>query len=324
MWLERVIYSPLFLFLLACADPVSDLEEPEAGGDPAQNTPVTLKAGEGSAISVFIFRRKGDSFLYQSTVDQGWSTEGQVTVPLEKGTYQFLFVRSEGTGTALTPHPLQADTYPEELRFNALPDPDHEGEILPVNELFLPEPAIAAQMYTIQGGETVTCTLKRAVSRLLLILKRGHAENGVYVPEPYPAGTNILQTIQEAQVTISGVATSAHIRGTEGVGTLSTTFSEAKKDSLSQDGFAFFTGPFFFPPDGNGVIRVSVTLLPTDGTAGETIRKVVTGNVKKNEQLRVVLWIEKENKPSVNRVVGVTVDTQPISKETEGDQGIWQ
>lgn len=324
MWLERVIYAPLFLFLLSCSDRITDMEEQEIGGGEMQSTPVTFRTGAATDVSLFIFRKTGDRFLYQSEIDKGWSTDGKITVSMDKGDYQFLFVSSDGTGTTLTPDPPQTDTYLEEMRFNALPDPVREGNILPVNELFLPEPEAATQVYTIRGGETVSCTLKRAVSRLLLVLKRGHAENGVYVPEPYPAGTHILQEIKEAQVTISGIGTSADIYGTMGAGTLSTTFSEADKDDISDEGFASFTGPFFFPPAEDGIVRVAVDLVPKTGETATTIHKVVSGQVKKNEQLQVVLWIGAGDEPHGDRVIGVTVDTQPISEETDGDKGIWE
>lgn len=324
MWLERVVYAPLFFLLLSCSDRITEMQEPEISGGEMQSTPVTFRAGTATNVSLFIFRKTGDRFLYQSEIDKGWSMDGKITVSMEKGDYQFLFVCSNETGMTLTPDSPQTDTSLEEIRFNALPDPIHEGEILPVNELFLPDPEVATQVYAIQGGETVSCTLKRAVSRLLLVLKRGHAENGVYVPEPYPTGSHILQEIQEAQVTISGIGTSADIYGTKGTGTLSTTFSEADKDDISDEGFASFTGPFFFPPTDNGTVRVSVDLIPQDGTTGETIRKVVTGQVKKNEQLQVVLWVEAGDEPHGERIIGVTVDTQPISEETDGDKGIWE
>lgn len=324
MWLKKVVYVPWFLFLFSCSDRIAEMEEQGTDGKETQSIPVTFKAGNSSGVSLCIFRNIGDRFLYQSEIDKGWSTDGKVTVSMEKGNYRFLFVRSDGTGSVRTPDPLQTDTPLEDIRFNALPNPSQEGEILPVNELFLPEPDAATRIYAIQGGETVTCTLKRAVSRFLLVLKRGHVENGLYVPEPYSEGDHILKYIEKAEVTISGVGTSADLYGTKGTAALSTAFLEADKDSLTAEGFAAFTGPFFFPPAEDGSVEVSATLFPKDETNGKTIRKVVNGQVKKNEQLQVVLWIEAGNEPHGDRVIGMTVDTQPISNETEGDKGIWE
>lgn len=324
MWLERVIYAPLFLFLLSCTDRITEVEEQEIGRGEMQSAPVTLRAGTAKDVSLFIFRKTGDRFVYQSEINKGWSTDGMITVSMEKGDYQFLFVSSDGTATALTPYPPQTDTDLEEIRFKALPDPYHKGKILPVNEVFLPELDDAIREYSIRGGETVSCTLKRAVSRLLLVLKRGHKENDGYVPEPYPAGENILQDIQEVQMTISGIGTSAGIHGTEGTSSLSTTFMEADKDGFTDAGFVSFAGPFFFPPADNGTVRVAVHLIPKEGTAGTTIHKVVTGQVKKNQRLQVVLWIGTGDEPQGDRVIGVTVDTKPISDETDGDKGIWE
>lgn len=324
MWLERIIYAPLFLFLLSCTDRITEVEELEIGGGEMQSAPVTFRAGTVGNVSLFIFRKTGDRFVYQSEIDKGWSTDGMITVSMEKGDYRFLFVSSDRTATTLTPYPLQTDTDLEEIRWNALPDPDHKGKILPVNEVFLPDPEDAIREYSIRGGETVSCILKRAVSRLLLVLKRGHKENDGYVPEPYPAGENILQDIQEVRLTMSGIGTSANLHGTEGSGALSTTFVEADKDGFTDEGFVSFTGPFFFPPADNETVRVAVNLIPKDGMAGTTIRKVVTGQVKKNQCLRVVLWIGAGDEPQGDRVIGVTVDTRPISDETEGDKGIWE
>lgn len=324
MWLERVIYAPLFLILFSCSESrITEMEDVIGGGE-TPSVPVTFRTEAVTDVSLYIFRKKGDLFLYQSEINKGWTTDGRVTIQMDKGDYQFLFVKSDGQGTELSPSPLQTDNRLEEIHFNALSDPLQEGGVLPVNELFLPEPEAATRIYSIRGGETVSCTLKRAVSRLLLMLKRGHADNAVYVPDPYPFGENILQKIRKIEVTISGVGTSADLFGTKGSATLSTTFSEANKDSLTQEGFAAFTGPFFFPSSSGGPVEVSVSIYPKDESSEKMIRRVVSGEVKKNEQLCVVLWIEPETKPEENWSIGLTVDTRPISEETEGDKGVWE
>lgn len=324
MWIERVLYAPLFLLLFSCTDRIAEAPETEIEDSETPGTSVFFQTGETKDVSLLIFRREGDRFSYQSTIDKGWSTDGKITISMDYGDYQFLFLRSDGTGIELTPHPLQPDTELEEIRFNARTNSARSGEMLPVNELFLPEPEEATRIYAIQGEETVSCTLKRAVSRLLLVLKRGHAENGTYVPEPYEDGKNILDDIREAHITIAGVGTSANIYGTQGAGILSTTFSEADKDSLTGEGFAAFTGPFFLPPADNEIVEVSAVLFPKNGAAEETIQKTVKGTVKKNEQLQVVLWIKTDSEPEGDRLIGITVDTKPISDETEGDKGIWE
>lgn len=324
MWLERVVYTPLFLILLSCSESrIAEVDNEIRGGE-TPGVPVTFRAETATDVALYIFGRKGDRFLYRSEIDKGWTTNGSITIQMDKGDYQFLFVKSDGQGTELSPSPLQADTPLEEVHFNAFPDPIHEGGVLPVNELFLPEPDAATRIYSIRGGETVSCTLKRAVSRLLLVLKRGHIDQTAYVPDPYPSGENILQKIQRIEVTISGVGTSTDLFGTQGAATLSTTFSEANKDSLTQEGFATFTGPFFFPSSSAGPVEVSVSIYPKDEAQETIIRKVVNGEVKKNEQLCVVLWIESQMKPEENWSIGLTVDTRPISEETEGDKGVWE
>lgn len=326
MWLEKIIYAPLFLIFLSCSDTRIEEVETELGGEGGQGVPVTFRAGESTDVSLYIFRKEADRFVYRSEINKGWSAQGKVTTRLDKGTYQFLFVKSDGQGTQLSPSPLQSNTSMEEMYFNALPDPARQGGILPVNELFLPDPDAATRIYSIEGEETVSCTLKRAVSRLLVAVKRGHGENGVYTPAPYPAGENIFQTIGKVEVTLSGVATATNVWATKGSATLFTAFAEADKDSLTQEGFAAFTGPFFFPPSEGEGVEVAVAIYPADQTEGEIIRKVVNGQVKKNEQLCVVLWIEPEAEPGPdpNRSILVAVDTRPISQETEGDKGVWE
>lgn len=324
MWLERIVCAPLFFLFLSCSDSrITEVEE-ATGGDETPSVPVTFRTDAGTDMSLYIFRKKGDLFLYRSEIDKGWTTDGRLTIQMDKGDYQFLCVKSDKQGIELSPSPLQTDTPLEGVYFKALPDPAYEGRILPVNELFLPEPDAATRVYSIQGGETVAYTLKRVVSQLILMLKRGREDAAGYVPDPYPAGENILQTIRKIEVTIAGAGASANIYGTQGAATLSTTLSEANKDSLTQEGFAVFTGPFFFPPSSASPVEVSVSIYPADEAQGKTIRKVVNGAVKKNEQLCVVLWIGADTQPSEDWLLGLTVDTRPISEETEGDKGLWQ
>ncbi len=354
MWLEKIIYAPLFLIFLSCSDTRIEEVETETGDKGGQGVPITFRSGQNTDVSLYIFRKEADRFVYRSEINKGWSAEGKLTTQLEKGDYQFLFVKSDGEGTQLSPTPLQSHTILEEVYFNALPDPAHEGGILPVNELFLPEPDAAMRIYSIQEEETVSCTLKRVVSRLLVSIKRGQVENGVYTPAPYPSGENIFQTIGKIEVTLSGAATAANVFGTKGAATLFTSFTETDKDSLTQEGFAAFTGPFFFPPSESEEVEIAVSIYPADETKEEVIRKVVNGQVKKNEQLCVVLWLEPETQtepdpdpdpepepnpdpepdpdpdpdpepePEPNRSILLTVDTQPISQETEGDKGVWE
>lgn len=311
----------LILLSLPLLFSCSDQEEAIAPAGPQEVIPagiseVTFKSGP-LPQRVYIFRKEGNAFRYDSTLDGGWSDDGKMTARLLIGDYKFLFTGPLRSQVNVLPAPLDKTVTFEQLRFVSQAAPGQPENILPAEELFLPEPDIADSVYTIRGGDKIECTLKRRVSQLEFALNRGYKEGDEYVPQPYAEGHNILEMIGEIRVEISGVGRECNYLGTSGEGTLSCQYEAAQRDNIDSQGFATFTGPFVFPPAGGGDVHLAITLISVSGKAYPTLH--LTGKLETNRKLIVTLWLS-----SSYFDIGVTIHNLPISGRTDGDSGVWE
>lgn len=284
---------------------------------PAGVSKVVFRSNAQASRRVYIFRKEGDEFRYNSTIDNGWSADGQMTTRLLLGDYKFLFTLPSGEGLDVLPIPLDNTVTWEDLYFAAKADPDNTQRILPVEELFLPAPAVADSVYAIRGGDEIKCTLTRRVSQVEFVLKRGYKEGETYVSQPYASGSNILDRVKGFEVEISGVARECNYAKTSGKAKIQQTYKADDKSDIDKDGFATFTGPFVFPPADNSAINLNVTLVSITGASYKPLS--LKGKLEANRKLIVTLWI---NPPVFD--VKVTFHTEPITKRTDGDSGIWQ
>lgn len=283
---------------------------------PAGISKVVFKSGP-LPQSIYIFRKEEGVFRYDSTIDGGWSDEGRMTTRLLIGDYKFLFTSPLSGQVNVLPTPLDKTVTFEQLRFVSQTVPGQTENILPAEELFLPEPAIANSVYTIRGGEEIECTLKRRVSQLEFALNRGYKEGDEYVPQPYAEGHNILETIKEIRVEVSGVGRECNYLGTSGTGNISCTYAASERESIDSQGFATFEGPFVFPPADDGEVHLAITLIPVSGEAYPTLQ--LTNRLEVNRKLMVNLWLS-----SSYFDIGVTIHNLPISGKTNGDSGVWE
>lgn len=283
---------------------------------PAGASEITFNSGP-LPQRVYIFRKEGNTFRYASTLEGGWSDEGKMTTRLLIGDYKFLFTGPLSGQIDVLPAPLDKTVTFEELRFVSQTAPGQAENILPAEELFLPEPDIANSVYTIRGGEEIDCTLKRRVSQLEFVLNRGYKEGDEYVPQPYAEGHNILETIREIRVEVSGVGRECNYLGTSGTGHISCTYAASERESIDSQGFATFKGPFVFPPADDGEVHLDITLIPVSGEAYPTLQ--LKSRLETNRKLMVNLWLS-----SSYFDIGVTIRNLPISGRTEGDSGVWE
>lgn len=283
---------------------------------PAGTSLVAFKSGP-LPQRVYIFRKEGNAFRYDSTLDGGWSDEGKMTTRLLIGDYKFLFTGPLNGQVNVLPAPLDKTVTFEQLRFVSQAAPGQPENILPPEELFLPEPDIAGSVYTIRGGEEIECTLKRRVSQLEFVLNRGYKEGDQYVPQPYTEEHTILETIKEIRVEISGVGRECNYLGTSGKGTVSCKYAASERESIDSQGFATFKGPFVFPPADGGDVHLAITLIPVSGEAYPTLQ--LASKLEANRKLMVNLWLG-----SSYFDVGVTFHNLPISGKTNGDSGTWE
>lgn len=318
MRMRSIIFILLSLPLLfSCSDQERLPDSPgEQENIPAGIARVAFRSGP-LPQSVYIFRKEGNVFRYDSTLKDGWSAEGKMTARLPIGDYKFLFTGPLDGEIDLLPASLDKTVTPEQLRFVSRPVPEQGEYLLPPAELFLPEPDVADSVYEIRGEDVIECTLKRRVSQIGFVLKRGYKEGNEYVPLPYTEGHDILETIGKIQVKISGVGRECNYLGTSGEGTIFCEYEASRRDSVDSQGFAAFGGPFVFPPAANGDVRLAITLTSVEGDKYPALE--LTSKLEANRKLMVNLWLG-----SSYFDVGVTIHNVPISGKTAGDTGAWE
>lgn len=287
---------------------------------PAGISRVSFSTRGSQSPCVYVFRKEGDNFVYQSTLDSGWTPEGKLTTRLLIGDYKFLFTGPLDGQLDVLPAPLNKSVTFDQLRFAAHEDSGPNGDFLPAGELFLPEPDIANQVYTIRGSEQIACTLKRRVAQLSFTVARGYKKEGTedeYVPQPYTGTHNILETIKELRVEIAGVANQCNYLGTSGKGKVYQSYTGTSPKNMTPEGFVTFTGPFVFPPADGEEVKLTLTLVSVTGEEYTPIS--LKGKLEANRQLAVNLWLA-----FTYFDIGVTVHTEDISGRTGGDAGMWE
>lgn len=310
---RNIVYWALLLLAASC---VREKEGREIEESVLATRSVTLNVGMED-VSVLIFGRNDPDFTYRSSIVSGWDTQGKTSIRLEVGDYKFLFFKLSGLHTFLDPESLTNAVTFADIKVKAEKDPARDGYVWPADELWFPESAaMADEIYSIQGGETVRNTLTRAVGQIVLQLKRGIPENGEIDSLPYPAGKTIMDNIERVSLDIAGIGEAADIRG--GIGSSKVFWTTAQANRITKSGFAIFEGPFVFPSGTGQETNVNVVLLPKSGSAFPELSKQVKGKVERNKRLVITLWVT-----STYKFIGITVKTDPISAETDGDQGIW-
>lgn len=284
---------------------------------PAGIAKVSFRNGEQSPQCVYVFRKDGNSFRYDSKIDTGWSAEGELITRLAVGEYKFLFTGPLNGRLDVLPASLNHSVTIEQLRFVSQTDPTDAEGILPAEELFLPEPQIADSVYSIRGGDKISCSLRRRVAQLDFILKRGFKEGDTYIPLPYKDSHNILEMVKELRVEISGVARECNYSHTSGAGNVFCSYDASTPNNIDTQGFATFNGPFVFPPNDGKEVRLTLSLISWSGHTFQPLQLV--SKLEANRKLQVNLWL---NSSSFD--IGVVIHNLPISERTEGDSGVWE
>lgn len=313
--------SILFLLFLPVLFSCSEKDEwfdhsEESGNIPAGISQVAFRSNAQS-LRVYVFRKEENVFRYDSILDSGGSTDGKITAQLPTGDYKFLFTGPLNGQLNVLPVQLDKTVTFEQLRFAAQADTEHPNGVLPIEELFLPEPEVADSIYAIRGNNEIKCTLKRRVSQLEFVLKRGYKKGNEYIPQPFKEGENILDSIKELHVVTTGIGTECNYRGTSGEGTLFSTFSAEGEKSMDTQGFATFEGPYVFPAAEGKEILLDISLVSVSGATYPPLQ--LRGKLEPNRKLNVTLWLN-----STRFDVGLTIHNLPISERTDGDNGIWE
>ena len=317
MGAKKIFYLILLGIATACSGPEEESTLPPAPLAAMQRVSFLNLPATGYTVSAF--RENNNSFTFFESFTAIGATDGKMEIQLPVGNYQFLFASSYGTNTLQQPaHPVISTTPFSAMQFVTREATD--GMLMPADELFLQD-AKADSIYQIYNPTTIKCTLKRAVAQAILYVKRGWKEReNQYQAFPYSGDDNILKHFDQIKMEINGVGKSVDgLSIPSGQGDVSLTYAPSDCDSITDQGFAKFIGPFFFPPANGGEVNAHITLFPSSDSPQPQLSTTTTPTiVHRNEQLIITVWITNDW-----NFIGVTADTSPIRKENTGDSGIW-
>ena len=274
---------------------------------PATETSRIMLVREGAAdVSVYAFRRQGAVFLFDTLFREGWTPDGKLSVRMPNGHYKFLFASGAADRIALQPAPLTRQTSWEEAAFVLRENTAVPGTCFPADELFLQYPASDANtVYTIDGAaQTVRARLTRAVCRISVTVKRGYHDGTRYVEVPYAKPQSVLDQIGRIELSADHTGLRVNPGGSSGTATVTATLTAADYAELPADG---------------GEVGLDITVVPAAGAALQPVQLRLTGKAERNKQLDITLWITSDYP-----VIGVEIQTTPITEEQDGDTGIWE
>ena len=289
---------------------------------PATKTSRIMLVREGAAdVSVYAFRRQGAVFLFDTLFREGWTPDGKLSVRMPNGHYKFLFASGAADRIALQPAPLTQQTSWEEAAFVLRKNAVVPGTCFPADELFLQYPASDANtVYTIDGAaQTVRARLTRAVCRISVTVKRGYHDGTRYVEVPYAKPQSVLDQIGRIELSADHTGLRVNPGGSSGTATVTATLTAADYAELTDGGFVRLEGPFVIPPADGGEVGLDITVVPAAGAALQPVQLRLTGKAERNKQLDITLWITSDYP-----VIGVEIQTTPITEEQDGDTGIWE
>ena len=300
----------------ACAEPETANTVPNQ-----ETTRVTLRREGAADVSVYAFRLQGERFLFDTLFREGWTSDGRMSVRMPSGRYKFLFASGAAGRLVLEPEPLTRQTAWEDASFVLRENAEVPGTRCPADELFLQYPASEAEaIYTVGGTDlTVPATLRRAVCRIEISVKRGYHDGTRYVEVPYGGAQSVLDEIDRIELSAGGTGLRVNPAGSSGTATVAARLAAADYTELTDGGFIRLEGPFVIPPANGGEVGLDISVVPVSGAALQPVRLHLAGQAERNKRLDITLWIT-----SGYPVIGVEIRTAPIEQEQEGDTGIWE
>lgn len=307
------LYS-IFLVIMSC----SNNEEGDILTDPNSFTRITMTYSEDTSdVSVLIFGKENNEFIYQRALTSGW-VDNKISTNLELGQYKFLFVKAPALATTFS---TVEGKKLEEITINAKmdTDPQRSGYVLPVEEIWMPETAkLADSIYTIMDQEYIPNKLVRSVSQVEVYIKRGEANGDDFDAIEYVNG-NIMDDIKGIQLHVNNVGEYIDYRGSHG--SSSTYYSTQAATEISDEGFAYFKGPFVFPTESTGESATVDVVVKGKRNYPAEMKTSVTSKLERNKKMIITLWLSPA--PTIG-LIDITVDTSEITATEEGDKGIWE
>lgn len=299
----------LLCFTVSCTESVTHRDELLLSG----KVPTKVKTDILPNCDVLIFRQQEGSFVYQSTFTYGLG-EAE-TLWLSTGKYKFLFAYGYGKHTKITPELIAGATTFESVKFTSgAESSDRAGEC---DELYLQE-GYSDTIYHIIEPTIVTARLKRAVTNIVLYIKRGYKDvGGNYIPLPYEKGQKILDGLDSMNLSITGCGMSLDSKGiSSGKGSFKRSFSGLNCDSINDEGFAEFKGPYLFPAENDVPLNIELKLFTNNSEISSFFS--FNEHIRRNQQLIITLWLTSKLQP-----LHILTDVRQIEAETEGEQGFW-
>lgn len=269
--------------------------------------------------TISAFREGNNGFVYLNTFPSSGRIDGRTEIQLPVGNYQFLVASGYGNSILRYPYvPEQGATLFGDLKFVAQPTAEDATNLQPGEELFLQDKLVDS-IYRINTATTIQLNLERAMSQTILYIKRGRktADNR-FEAIPYDQDS-IVRYFKQIELQLENVGTSVDIYSIpDGEASMKVEYPATVYDSITTEGFAAYTGPFFIPPKEEKPLQLKVKLHPTADSPQPELSLATSGNVGRNERLIITVWITNDW-----NFIGLTADTEPIRKEKDGDTGIW-
>ena len=147
----------------------------------------------------------------------------------------------------------------------------------------------------------------------------GYQDGTRYVEVPYAKPQSVLDQIGRIELSADHTGLRVNPGGSSGTATVTATLTAADYAELTDGGFVRLEGPFVIPPADGGEVGLDITVVPAAGAALQPVQLRLTGKAERNKQLDITLWITSDYP-----VIGVEIQTTPITEEQDGDTGIWE
>lgn len=314
---KNLFYLILLGAVVACAEKEEEIVSSPTPATATRNISFLNESMTDYTISAF--REENNGFVFLNTFSSSGNADGRAEIQLPVGNYQFLVATGYGGSILQFPQlPEQGNTQFNEMKFVAQPIENNETNLQAGEELFLQD-NLADSVYQLYTATTIQLNLKRAVSQATLFIKRGRKTgDNQFEAIPYEQDS-IIRYFNQIELRLENVGTSLDIHNnSDGEASMITKYPAAAYDSITKEGFATFTGPFFFPPKEKKPLQLEVKLYPAEDSPQPELSLTTTGKVGRNERLVITVWITNDWNH-----IGISADTQPIHIEKEGDTGIW-
>lgn len=342
--LKSISIALVCMGAISCSESVQDENiGPEEG---TTRTASVAFAAEGAGdLSVYVFSKSNDAFLYHSVLNDGWITQENGTRKLyremKEGEYKFVFLGNRCNNLALPEMPTRAGEFYFEDMIISHSVTSKEGYFRGADEIYMQDDAaLAALAHTVSGNKEISAHLTRAVGKIEVQLVRGYATDvdgeTTFVPVPYTGDENITDLFEGYEIEVIDCGDHLSIGGCNGKAKIyeqyavedtnvRTILADDEDNDGTMTGFAVLDGPFVLPPAEDSDMQVRVKLTPKAGSGLTEFEKTLVNgidgvvNVPRNHKLTITFWLDAQSSP----VISVTANLADMDKENPGDSGMW-